>query len=189
MDAAYCTARRAAARAATLYAKRYHEASVHGAWRNWRREELIALWAEQAAVCARIALKEHVGDSRDREIVLAAALMRVAGVGNCRTYATPKEPLEDDGGRTAMFCDALDVGSPLRDVQSILSYPNARGLRDLLARNASRDTPPSVARRIRRTLGTIFVDACRALEPSACSTPNLHVGIIALPAIRQTRRC
>jgi hypothetical protein len=142
---------------ATLYAKRYHEASVHAAWPNWPREELVALWAEQAAACARIAL-EHVSDSHDREIILAAALMRVAGVGNSRTYATPKEPLEV-AAATAMFCDALGDASPLRDVQSILAYPDARCLRDAIARNASRDNAhaaPSLTGRIRRALGNIW---------------------------------
>ena len=135
----------------TLYAKRYHHASVHAQWRNWPREKLIVLWAEQAAACARIAL-EHVGDSRDREVVLAAALMRVAGVGNSRTYATPKEPLEV-AAATAIFCDALGDASLLRDLQSILAFPNARHLRDAIARNA--DAAPSLARRIRRKLGII----------------------------------
>jgi glycosyltransferase involved in cell wall biosynthesis len=139
----------------TLYAKRYHEASVHAPWHNWPREELIVLWAEQAAACARIAL-EHVGDSRDREVVLAAALMRVAGVGNSRTYATPKEPLEI-AAATAMFCEALGDASSLRDVLSILAYPNARRLRDAIA--ASRDNAdaaPSLARRIRRRVGNML---------------------------------
>jgi len=148
----------------TLYAKRYHEASVHAPWHNWPREELIVLWAEQAAACARIAL-EHVGDSRDREVVLAAALMRVAGVGNSRTYATPQEPLEI-AAATAMFCEALGDASSLRDVLSILAYPNARRLRDAIAASrdnadaaASRDNAdaaPSLARRIRRRVGNML---------------------------------
>jgi hypothetical protein len=137
----------------TLYAKRYHEASVHAPWRSWPREELIGLWAEQAAACAHIAL-EHIDDSRDREVVLAAALMRVAGVGNSRTYATPTEPLEV-AAATAMFCDALGDASPLRDVQRILAYPNARLLREAIARSAE-DTAPSLAWRIRRKLGSIL---------------------------------
>ena len=140
----------------TLYAKRYHDASVHAPWRDWPREKLIALWAEQAAVCARVAL-EHVGDSREREVVLAAALMRVAGVGDSRTYATPKEPLEV-AAATAIFCDALGDASLLRDLPGILAYPNARQLRDAIAKHASRDrgdAAPSLARRIRRKLGML----------------------------------
>ncbi len=141
----------------TLYFKRYHEASVHAAWASWPREELIVLWAEQAAACARIAL-EHVSDSSDREIVLAAALMRVAGEGNSRNYATPKEPAEI-ATATAVFCDALDDVLPLRDGQSLLASPNARRLRDAIARNASRSSAhgsPSLGRRIQRKLGNIL---------------------------------
>ena len=141
-----------------LYAKRYHEASVHAAWHDWPRAELIALWAEQAAACARFAL-EHVGDSRDREVVLAAALLRVAGVGNCHFYATPKEPLEI-AAAAAMFCDAVGDTSPLRDMQRTLAYPNARLLRAAIAGHATRDAAyaaPSLARRIRRKLGHILL--------------------------------
>ena len=147
----------------TLYAKRYHEASVHAPWHNWPREELIVLWAEQAAACARIAL-EHVGDPRDREVVLAAALMRVAGVGNSRVYAAPKEPFEI-AAATAIFCDALGDASSLRDVQSILAYPNARRLRDAIARDVSPDAahgPSSFAPRIRRRLGSILASMMRS---------------------------
>jgi hypothetical protein len=133
---------------ATLYAKRYAKASVHDAWFSWPREELTALWAEQAAACARIAL-EHVGDPRDREIVLAAALMRVVGVSNAGDFATPKKPFEV-AAATAIFCDALGDVSPLRDLQSILAHPNALHLRDAIARNAARDIPLSIPQRIRR---------------------------------------
>jgi glycosyltransferase involved in cell wall biosynthesis len=146
-----------------LYSKRYHEASVHAPWRNWPREELILLWAEQAAACARIAL-EHVGDPRDREVVLAAALMRVAGIGNSRVYATPAEPLEI-AAATAVFCDALGDASSLRDVQSVLAYPNARRLRDAIAGHVSRDAadaPSSLAPRIRRRLEHIFASMMRS---------------------------
>jgi|RhiMetdeSRZDD1v2_1073273.scaffolds.fasta_scaffold183303_2 glycosyltransferase involved in cell wall biosynthesis len=140
-----------------LYAKRYHEASVHAPWRSWPREELIVLWAEQAATCARIAL-EHIGDSRDREVVLTAALMRVAGVGHSRVYATPKEPFEI-AIATAIFCDALGHALALRDVQTILAYPNAGRLRDAIAANVSHDSPDvpaALASRIRRRLGNIL---------------------------------
>jgi hypothetical protein len=145
-----------------LYSKRYHDASVHAPWRRWPREELIMLWAEQAAACARIAL-DHIGDSRDREVVLAAALMRVAGIGNSRVYATPKEPFEI-AAATAIFCDALGDASSLRDVQSILAYPNARRLRDAIARHMSYDSadaPSSFAPRIRRRPGNILASMAR----------------------------
>jgi GT2 family glycosyltransferase len=140
-----------------LYAKRYHEASVHAPWSRWPREELIVLWAEQAAACARIAL-EHISDSRDREVVLAAALMRVAGAGNCRVYATPREPFEI-AAATATFCDALGDAAILRDVQRILAYPNARRLRDAIATNVSHDSADassSLAQQVRRSLGNIL---------------------------------
>jgi glycosyltransferase involved in cell wall biosynthesis len=146
-----------------LYAKRYHDASVHAPWRNWPREKLIVLWAEQAAACARIAL-EHVDDPRDREVVLAAALMRVAGVGNSRVYAAPKEPLEI-AAATAIFCDALGDASSLRDVQTVLAYPNARRLRDAIARDVSpdgADSPSTLAPRIRRRLGNILASMMRS---------------------------
>jgi len=121
------------------------------------REELIVLWAEQAAACARIAL-DHVGDPRDREVVLAAALLRVAGIGNSRGYATPTEPLEI-AAATAIFCDALGDASSLRDVQRVLAYPNARPLRDAIAGNVS---PSSLAPRIRRGLGNILASMMRS---------------------------
>jgi FAD dependent oxidoreductase len=113
------------------------------------REELIVLWAEQAVACARIAL-DHVGDPPDREVVLAAALLRVAGICNSRGYATPTEPLEI-AAATAIFCDALGDASSLRDVQSVLAHPNARPLRDAIAGNVS---PSSLAPRIRSLTGS-----------------------------------
>jgi len=136
--------------AAPLYSKRYHEASVHAAWRHRPREELIRLWAEQAAVCAGIAL-DHVDDPRDREIILAAALMRVAGVGNSRTYATPKDPFEI-AVAAATFCDAFRAELPLRNLLTILTYPNARILREALSSDAVRDAAPTLASRVRRRL-------------------------------------
>ena len=109
-------------------------------------------------------LIEHVGDPRDREGVLAAALMRVAGVGNSRVYAAPKEPFEI-AAATAIFCGALGDASSLRDVQSILAYPNARRLRNAIARDVSPDTadrPSSFAPRIRRRLGNILASMMRS---------------------------
>jgi glycosyltransferase involved in cell wall biosynthesis len=146
-----------------LYSKRYHDASVHAPWPNWPREELIVLWAEQAAACARIAL-EHVADPRDREVVVAAALMRVAGIGNSRVYATPTERLEI-AAATAIFCDALGDASCLRDVQSILAYPNARHLRDAIMEHVPFDAAyasSSLAPRIRRRLEHIFASMMRS---------------------------
>ena len=140
-----------------LYSKRYHDASVHARWPNWPREELIASWVEQAAACARIAL-DHVSDARDREVVLAAALLRMAGVGRSQSYATPKEPFEV-AAATVMFCDAVGDITPLRDMRRILAYPNAHHLRDAIAEHARRDAgdaAPSLARRIRRKLGSFF---------------------------------
>ena len=99
------------------------------------------------------------GDSRDREVVLAAALLRVAGVGNCQFFATPKEPLEV-AVAAAIFCDAVGDTSPLRDMQRTLAYPNARLLRAAIAGHATRDAAyaaPSLARRIRRKLGHILL--------------------------------
>jgi len=119
----------------TLYAKRYDTNSVHAAWPNWPRKELVAAWAEQAAICARIALNQ-VGDPRDREIVLAAALMRVAGVGDAGSLAAPREPIEI-AAATAIFCDMLGDVAPLREMQSILALPNAHWLRNAIAKSAS----------------------------------------------------
>lgn len=136
-----------------LYSKRYHDASVHAGWPDWPRGELIALWADQAATCARMAL-EHVVDARDRELVLAAALLRVAGVGRSQTYATPKGPLEV-AAATAMFCDAVGDTSPICNMQSILAYPTAHRLRDAIAehdRTEAGSGAPSLAQRIRRKL-------------------------------------
>jgi hypothetical protein len=143
---------------ATLYLKRYHAASVHGPWRNWPRDELVRLWAEQAAACAHIAL-DHVDDPRDRDVILVAALMRVAGVGNCRIsapYAVPRNALET-AAATAIFCEAVGDAPALRDVERILAYPNARALRAAVAGEAAPGTgaADSLARRIRRKLGRI----------------------------------
>ena len=136
-----------------LYAKRYHDASVHGRWPTWPRVELVALWAEQAATCARMAL-DHVSDARDREVVLAAALLRVAGVGRGQSYATPKRPLEI-AAATAMFCDAVGDTSSISNMQSILGYPTAQPLRDAIAEHDRAEAgsgAPSLAQRIRRKL-------------------------------------
>jgi hypothetical protein len=140
-----------------LYAKRYHDASVHGRWPDWPREELIALWAEQAATCARMAL-DHVSDAHDREVVLAAALLRVAGVGRGQSYATPKDVFEV-AAASAMFCDAVGDTSPFRDMQSILAYPSAHSLRDAIAEHTRRnagDAAPSLARRIKRKIKRVL---------------------------------
>ena len=136
-----------------LYRKRYHSASVHSAWPDWPRGELIALWADQAAACARMAL-DHVADPLDRQVVLAAALLRVAGVGRGQCYATPTNPHEV-AAATARFCDAVGDTSLLRDMQAILAYPNAQPLRDAIAEHARYETQnaaPSLARRIVRKL-------------------------------------
>jgi hypothetical protein len=84
--------------------------------------------------------------------------MRVAGVGHSRVYATPKEPFEI-AIATAIFCDALGHALALRDVQTILAYPNAGRLRDAIAANVSHDSPDvpaALASRIRRRLGNIL---------------------------------
>ena len=98
---------------------------------------------------------EHVSDARDREVVLAAALLRVAGVGRGQSYATPGKAHEI-AAATAMFCDAIGDTSAFRNLQSIFESPNAQRLRHAIAEQDTidpRGAAPSLARRIRRKLG------------------------------------
>ncbi len=124
--------------AATLYAKRYHAETVHAGWSRWSREELCLLWAEQAAACARIAL-EGLDDPEDRAIILAAAIMRLAGVGNAAPgYPPPHTPLEV-ASATAAFGAALGVTEPPPALEQVLRLPRARLLREATAAARIRD--------------------------------------------------
>jgi glycosyltransferase involved in cell wall biosynthesis len=132
----------------TLCAKRYHDASVHRGWPSWPREELIAAWAEQAAVCARVTL-DGIEDPHEREIVVAAALMRVAGLGNSRTYATPRDPFEV-AAATSLFCDQLGDAARVGNLPYVLASSKAAHLRAALAANAAEQSPAFMKRLWRR---------------------------------------
>jgi hypothetical protein len=139
---------------APLYAKRYGKTSVHAAWFGWPREELLTLWAEQAAACASIAL-EHFSDPHEREIVIAAALMRAAGLCRSGGFAQPRQALEV-ATTTSIFWEALGV-PPMRDLKGILASPKARHLREALANHSARDLPPSLWKRMRRRLRKLLL--------------------------------
>jgi hypothetical protein len=136
-----------------LYLKRYHHESVHAAWAKWSREELNVLWAEQAAVCARIAL-EHITAPHERELIVAAALMRLTNLGGTG-FATPKGPLEV-AAATAIFYATLGEVSLPGDVQKILTGPNVERLRRAISPQASPDPRPSFPRRCARRLRHIW---------------------------------
>ena len=136
---------------ATLYAKRYAADSVHAAWFRYSRLERIALWAEQAAACTRIAL-EHVVDPVDRNIVLAAALMRVAGVGDAANRSSTPRGATAVAAANEIFKRALgDIPLP-DDTNGLLSHPHARLLRQAVAKMASRSSPRQLPGKIRRRL-------------------------------------
>ena len=120
-----------------LYAKRYHNQSVHAGWGTWSREKLISLWARHTAACVRRAL-EHTEALRDGEILLAAAFVRAAGIGKAaENYAAPKDARETVAAM-AIFCDAL-TDTPSARLSGILALPNASYLRNIISRHASRD--------------------------------------------------
>jgi glycosyltransferase involved in cell wall biosynthesis len=130
-----------------LYSKRYGERTVHAEWSRWSREELCTLWAEQAAACALMAL-EGVEDSDDRDIILAAAMMRLVGVGRAAPgYPAPRSPLEV-AAATAVFCTALGAIRPPRDLERVLAHPRAGMLRAAQAEAAVRDAHYSLPRRL-----------------------------------------
>ena len=130
-----------------LYSTRYGQRTVHAGWSRWSREELCALWAEQAAACALMAL-EGVDDPDDRAIILAAAMMRLVGVGRAAPgYPPPHAPLEV-AAASAVFCAALGAVEPPRDLDSVLAHPRAGMLRTAKAEAAVRDAHYSLPRRL-----------------------------------------
>jgi glycosyltransferase involved in cell wall biosynthesis len=102
-----------------LYRKRYSTRSVHADWFRWPRDERIALWAEQAAVCARIALARF-SDPGERRAVLAAAVMRLTGASNPAAFFGPDEPVEV-AIATATFCEAMRDVFSASDIGEILT--------------------------------------------------------------------
>jgi len=75
-----------------LYFKRYAESTVHAAWSRWERQEVLSLWAEQAARCVQRALP-HFDDADERTMILAAGFMRASGASRPSVFS-PQDPLE-----------------------------------------------------------------------------------------------
>jgi hypothetical protein len=84
----------------------------------------------------------------DRAIILAAAMMRLVGVGRAAPgYPPPRAPLEV-AAASAVFCAALGAVKPPRDLDSVLAHPRAGMLRTAKAEAAVRDAHYSLPRRL-----------------------------------------
>ncbi len=137
----------------TLYAKRYSDHTVHAAWRSFPRSKLVALWAELAACSVRIAYTRF-SDPSDRELVLAAALMRVMERGEARQHLSPAATPWEQATMVSAFWKALGEFSLPDDLSSILASPQAEPLRRALAAAEDRNPLRSFARRFRRRLAS-----------------------------------
>ena len=137
-----------------LYAKRYGPDTVHAAWHRWPRDEMLRLWGEQAATCARIAVSAL---DRHRDLLLAAALFRALGIGKVAPgFPPPAGPLERAAVMDA-FTGALgDLRIPA-DLPALLGRHEARLLRVAIKDRIWHERRPSLAERLRWRL---FENSC-----------------------------
>jgi hypothetical protein len=131
----------------TLYAKRYHDASVHAHWLRIPREEAVARWADHAAACTRAAIARTT-NSDERDLLLAAGFMRATGVGRvCAEWHCPKDGAEVSAA-AALF--ARTVGEPALEhrLPDIVQRPGSGLLRAAIDEHDRGPEPSSsVARR------------------------------------------
>jgi len=101
-----------------LYFKRYMKSTVHAAWSRWERQEVLSLWAEQAAHCVQRALP-HFDDADERTMILAAGLMRASGASRPSVFS-PQDPLETAMAAPA-FWSELNRVLPKLDLKAVMS--------------------------------------------------------------------
>ena len=136
---------------AALYAKRYGDQTVHATWRHFSRSKRLALWAELAACSVRITYP-HFDDPADRELILAAALMRVAERGDARQHVSPRPSPWEQATMVSAFWKALGDLSLSDDVESILARAEAAPLRRALRASGDRSFARALVRRARHRI-------------------------------------